>query len=531
MKPSGRKLVWALSLLLVLVVAAVAAFVALRREPSGPGRRPLVVIGLDGGEWRVIRKLWNEGKLPNLRRIADRGVTATLHTAYNSSPVIWTTIATGVRPAEHGITDFVVPTPQGDVPISSDVRKVPALWNMLTKVGRRVAVLGYWGSWPAEEVNGVVVSDRALLDLPSRVSPPSYLPRFEQAVEEARRDPGLFRIEDEAELRDAAGSRAAVGLAGQGYDLLLVYFRSTDIVSHAYWKYYEPEAFGGVDPRELELYGDRVPKVYEAVDQEIGRILAAAPRNANVMILSDHGFHAANPELVKVLLDLNVVLERLGYLVRNGSDIDFSRTRLYLHGSPSFRRAKYLRFSLAGREPGGTVRPEDREAIRVQLAADLAGVTYETGAPIFHVRDARAREIQQGADFVVGTSLDQATPVLLVRGERLEGAVSEITRVSGTHTTTTHGIFLAAGPDIDPEARLEGIHVHDMAPTFLYGMDLPVAEGFVGRPWTELFRTEYREAHPVRKIRSWGVRRAAGARTSGADEKLLDELRALGYLN
>lgn len=525
-----KKIAWALALVM-LAAAGVAAFLALRPEPSGPGRRPLVVIGLDGGEWRVIRKLWDEGKLPNLRRIADRGTTATLRTAYNSSPVIWTTIATGVRPKEHGITDFVVPTPKGDVPISSDVRKVPALWNMLSKVGRRVAVLGYWGSWPAEEVNGVIVSDRALFDLPYRVSPPSYLPRFEQALAEAKRDPGLFRIEDEADLRDAANAKAAIGLAKEGYDLLLVYFRSTDIVSHAYWRYYEPEVFGDVDPRELELYGDRVPKVYEAVDREIGRILDAAPKNANVMILSDHGFHAAKPELVKVLLDFDVVLERLGYLGRNGKDIDFSRTRLYTYGSPSFRRAKYVRFALAGREPGGTVRPEEREAIRRQLEADLASVTYETGAPIFHVRDARSREVGQGADFVVGTSLDQATQVLLVHGERLEGAVSEITRVSGTHTTSSNGIFLAAGPDIDPEARLEGIHIHDMAPTFLYGMDLPVAQGFAGRPWTELFRKEYRKAHPVRTIRSWGVRRASGARTSGADEKLLEELRALGYLN
>lgn len=532
MPKSSRAKIWgALALFLLIALAGAAAFVAFRREPSGPGRRPLVVIGIDGGEWRVIRKLWDEGKLPNLRRIADRGVTATLRTSYNSSPVIWTTIATGVRPSEHGITDFVVPTPQGDVPISSDVRKVPALWNMLSKVGRRVAVLGYWGSWPAEEVNGVIVSDRALLDLPGRVSPASYLPRFEQAVAEARRDPGLFRVEDEAELRDGAIARAATRLAGEGYDLLLAYFRSPDIVSHGYWKYFEPAAFGGVDPRELELYGDRVPRVYEAVDREIGRILDAAPRNANVLVLSDHGFHASSPELVKVILDMDVVLERLGYLVRSGRDIDFSRTRVYTYGSPSFRRAKYLRFPLAEREPGGAVRPEERQAIRQQLAADLAGVTYETGAPVFHVRDARAREIRQGADFVVGVSPDLSTPALLVRGERLEGAVSGITRLSGNHTTTTHGIFLAAGPDIDPKARLEGIHIHDMAPTFLYGMDLPVAEGFVGRPWTELFREEYREAHPVRKIRSWGVRRAGGARTSGADEKLLEELRALGYLN
>src|SRR4028118_28365 len=351
-KPSTRK-IWGTLLLLLVTAAAVVGFLKLRREPSGPGRRPLIVIGIDGGEWRVIRKLWDQGKLPNLRRIAERGVSTTLHTAYNSSPVIWTTIATGVTPPEHGITDFVVPTPQGDVPISSEVRKVPALWNMLTKVGRRVAVLGWWGSWPAEEVNGVVVTDRALLDLDARVSPPSYLPRFEEAIGEARRDPGLFRIDEEADLRDAAIARAATRLAGEDYDLLLVYFRSPDIVSHGYWKYFEPEAFGKVDPREMELHGGRVPRVYEAVDREIGRIVAAAPRNANVMVLSDHGFHASKPELVKVILDLDVVLERLGYLVRSGRDIDFSRTRLYTYGSPSFRQAKFVRFSLARRGAGG----------------------------------------------------------------------------------------------------------------------------------------------------------------------------------
>jgi len=60
------------------------------------------VIGIDGGEWRVIRQLWKSGELPNLRSIADRGTTATLATAYNASPVIWTTIATGVTP--HGTT-------------------------------------------------------------------------------------------------------------------------------------------------------------------------------------------------------------------------------------------------------------------------------------------------------------------------------------------------------------------------------------------------------------------------------------------
>src|SRR5262245_27403409 len=111
-------------LLALLSGAALALVLAVRRPSTTSHRRaPFLVIGIDGGEWKVIRRLWNAGELPNLKQIAEHGVSATLRTAYNSSPVIWTTIATGVTPPVHGITDFVVATPRGDVPISSAVRK------------------------------------------------------------------------------------------------------------------------------------------------------------------------------------------------------------------------------------------------------------------------------------------------------------------------------------------------------------------------------------------------------------------------
>ncbi len=522
---------------LLLLLIGVAAVGWLRARPVTPeSQRPrFLVIGIDGGEWRVIRALWEQGKLPNLRGLADRGVATTLRTAYNSSPVIWTTIATGVNPREHGITDFVVATPQGDVPISSSVRKVPALWNMLTRAKRRVAVFGWWGSWPAEQINGVVVTDRALFDLPSRVSPDSYLPRFLENLEAAKADPGLFEAEMEPELRDLSLSRSAERLARDGeHDLLLVYFRSPDIVSHNYWKYYEPEAFSGVDPEGLARHKDRIPRVYEAVDQEIGRLLAAVPEDTNVLVLSDHGFHAAREEEVKVLLDMDAVLERLGYLGRSaGSDsIDFSRTRFYTYATPPHRRAKLLRFSLAGREPGGKVRVEEKAALRQALVADLAAITYAGGAPVFYVRDARPREVEEGADFVVGVSPQGATTALIVRGERYEGAIESVNRISGTHTQNTHGILIAAGPDIEPAAKLDGIRIHDIAPTLLYGLGLPVAEDFAGKAWMALFTSELRQRQPQRTIRSWGQRQEGGAvRTSPADEKLLDELRSLGYLN
>jgi predicted AlkP superfamily phosphohydrolase/phosphomutase len=525
-----------LSLTIAVLAAAALGLLRWTKHAAHTSSRQstLLVIGIDGGERRVIESLWRQGKLPNLRRIADAGVMTTLHTAYNSSPVIWTTIATGVRPSVHGITDFVVATPQGDVPISSDLRKVPALWNMLSRVGRRVAVLGWWGSWPAEEVNGWVVSDRLLLNLDRRVYPPAQLPRLLNIAKAAGADSeDLFVAQDEAQVRDRAIARTAVALAREDLDLLMVYFRSTDIVSHNAWKCWEPEAFPPMDPRELAACRDAVPRVYEAVDAAIGRIRDAAPHDANVVVLSDHGFHAARREEVKVFLDMDTVLARLGYLQRNGPAIDFTRTLVYTYATPDFRRPKLLRFALTDREPAGRVKPEQREEIRRRLTADLSRVTYAAGAPVFLVRDARPREAAEGADLVAGVSTEGATRTLCIDGEPFQDAVSQVARLSGTHTENTHGVLLAAGPSIDAEAdpRLAGIHVNDIAPTLLYGLGLPVAEDFAGRAWTELYTAEFRDRHPLRTIRSWGVRRNLPARTSAADEKLLRELRALGYIN
>ena len=248
-------------------------------------------------------------------------------------------------------------------------------------------------------------------------------------------------------------------------------------------------------------------------------------------MISDHGFHAtAREEETKVLLNLDAVLEHLGYLKHKGGAVDFARTQIYSYASSNFRQARFVRFALAGREKEGTVRPEQRAALRDRLTEDLRGVTYSGGEPVFFVRDARPKEVTEGADFVIGVSKVGASETLRVKGAPWKGAVSGIDRISGTHTTTTHGILIAAGPDIDPKANLAEIDVHDITPTLLFGLGLPVAEDFDGEAYPQLFREEFRKRHPLRKIKSWGVRKAQNGQASKADDQLLDELRSLRYI-
>lgn len=482
-------------------------------SPTSSSRSPMIVVGIDGGEWKVIRDLWEQGRLPNFRRIAEEGATATLRTQYTASPVIWTTIATGVTPDAHGITDFVVSTPQGDVPVSSTVRRAPALWNMLTRVRRPVAVLGWWASWPAEEVAGVVVSDRVLTADHDTVHPPDFAARVEAAVERARAEPGGFASNAAAAGRDRVMDLLARDLAGEGFDLMLVYFRGVDIASHHHWKHYRPGAFADdpPPPEEIERFGEAIPAEYEAVDRALGALLDAAP-DANLLVISDHGFKPAHPERIRVLLDAEGLLDRLGLA-----------PALRVHPGPDHERIRGLFFE---------AQDEARRAeVRSRLERELDRITYATGAPAFGVRDLRPGE--GPGDLALLVRRRKASEELLLDGdpEPLAGLVRQVTRISGTHGETTHGILLTRGPDVDPQADLEGIHIHDVAPTVLYGLGLPVAKSFAGRPWTELYAEGYRSRHPVRRIASWQMERDGEVTRSAEDEALLEELGALGYLD
>ena len=132
-----------------------------RAGDSAPPARPLVLVGLDAADWLAIDPLVDSGRLPAFSRLRAQGRTGVMvATPPLISPMVWTTIATGVDPENHGILDFMQDLPDGrQVPVGSSQRLAPALWNLFSDGGRRVAVVGWWATWPAEAVRGTIVSD------------------------------------------------------------------------------------------------------------------------------------------------------------------------------------------------------------------------------------------------------------------------------------------------------------------------------------------------------------------------------------
>lgn len=514
----------------VLLTLVVCLGWSCARAQAATLANPVILIGVDGMEWSVIDDLAAKGQMPNITKLRARAATAKLATDYGAaSPVVWTTVATGMNKEVHGITNFEVGTDTGNAPVSSTLRKVAAIWNMASVSKKRVLSLGWWGSWPAESVNGRVVTDRSVKAIEKRVHPADWEPTFVAELKAASRTE--YPHDEEAGAEDRMVQHFLVAGLADKYDLTTAYLHGTDLVSHKYWKYYRPEGFGTIDPEKQAKYGDMVAEKYRAVDTLVGQVVAGMPANTNLFIVSDHGFGPLPEEFVKVPLEMDDLLVRLGLLAKTDGKVDFSKSKVYSYGSAPFQMQKNIRFSMAGRDAGGTVTEATAAATRAEVTKILAEVTYEGGKPVFKVRDANPPEVKKGADFIVEVGTDAPSQTLQFRGEAITGVVKTIVEHSGGHGWLPPGIFIASGPDIDPTADLTGIRIHDITPTLLYGMGLPIAKDFAGKSWQSLYTAAYQSAHPTKLIDSWGKAGPGTATKSKAtDDAMLEQLRSLGYI-
>jgi predicted AlkP superfamily phosphohydrolase/phosphomutase len=97
--------------------------IARRRQRGRPWIKRLVVVGFDGQDPVLTERLLAEGKLPNFKRLADRGCYSRLRTTYPSiSPVAWSSFGTGVEPAKHRMFDFLEPDRKTYLPLLASTR-------------------------------------------------------------------------------------------------------------------------------------------------------------------------------------------------------------------------------------------------------------------------------------------------------------------------------------------------------------------------------------------------------------------------
>jgi predicted AlkP superfamily pyrophosphatase or phosphodiesterase len=323
-----------LALALAVVVSAEGC------SPAPPEQRAakVVLIGWDGATWDVIRPMLQRGELPVLGGLIEGGGTGVLMAEPPLlSPVVWTTLATGFSPRDHGITGFELADPTSGVPIlaSSFHRRRAALWQMVSAGGKEVGFVGWWSSWPAEPVEGYLVSDHLAynrwddwvtrgnkeragafqLTFPTELADelgPHAVPPSDVGVETI----GALAAFDEDEAREMMEAERPVmfhapSVVRYGYstdasnqsfaeyllesrvqpDLFSITYILSDVAGHVFWHRYEPELYPGADRHDDRLR-DAIPNVYRQLDRWTGEILKRIDPDSTVIVLSDHGMGA-----------------------------------------------------------------------------------------------------------------------------------------------------------------------------------------------------------------------------------------------
>ncbi len=163
-----------------------------KRPPKPPRFKRVVVLGLDGLDHGLTKRLLDEGKLPNLGALAKTGSFGPLgSTLPPISPVAWSTFQTGVNPGKHNIFDFLTPDEKTYQPKLSSVeirsverkfgigplsiryrvpdirmlRKSKPFWSILSDYGIFNCIIRVPITFPPEKLHGVQLSAMCVPDL------------------------------------------------------------------------------------------------------------------------------------------------------------------------------------------------------------------------------------------------------------------------------------------------------------------------------------------------------------------------------
>jgi Flp pilus assembly protein TadD len=288
-------------------------------------RPRVILIGWDGADWSLLDRLAASGRMPNLARLVREGRTARLKSFIPIlSPIIWTSIATGVTPDLHGVLDFQeIDRESGTaIPISGHSRRLAAIWNIASSRGLRTGVVGWWATHPAEEVNGFFVSDRAsailfegaqegiaypaslepgvrrVIEAEGRIADCDLQPYFamtEEAIVAERKKGGGLENPMIGMARILGATRTVQRIARdlydkEGPDFTAVYFEGTDAVGHVFASY-TPPRLSCVSEEDFRRYSGTVDTYYATMDQILGQWMRRAREDgATLLLCSDHGF-------------------------------------------------------------------------------------------------------------------------------------------------------------------------------------------------------------------------------------------------
>ncbi len=465
----------------------------------------IYLLGLDGASLNTLRETLDRIHLPNFERMLEKGSSADLRSVYPyvTAPA-WTTIFSGVNPGKHGIFELFDVREDKVVPSNMRATDVPLLWDYLTWANKRTLVVGIPFIHPAPKINGIFVTGRFS-------AKPSCYPEDIG---------GLYDLKgfnyDDLSMEEKTEKIFVEGSDNISTSILEGLERRAATVS----KMLDSEKWDvaiiveGLPDDLLHLsYGDNsvVDRMYLALDRLVGEIMKRMTPEDSLIIFSDHGFCKIenvlfmNEWLLKqqyMTLDQTLLSRFLMWL---GLDWDalsedgftsrvfrFSlshfpwlaeriensiRSGMVVDDSHQMKTSRVSAFSI--NEPLAWIRISQNQENSVsedQLISQLEKLKAEGLLKnVFETDKIYSGKFVRFAPGKILVEAPDGWAVDTLRWNRRNLTGKPLFTKKGVHQRD--GLLLAYGCEIERE----GPRVHDLVPTVLHMLKLPVPENLDGR--------------------------------------------------
>ena len=525
----------------------------------------VILIAWDGADWRILDPLLEQGALPNLRALIDRGQRDILRsTVPTHSWAAWPSFLTGVDPVDHGVYDILEPVPgtHKAFPVTYKSIHARTFLDDLTAANKNMLLLDVPLTFPAPAITGNLIAGGVLPKNRTVSQPADLMDTLAKAGHEWPIN-GMswttYRNKPDAYLDEAfevTGKRIKAAewlMDNTDWDLMASVWVSVDRTQHALSNYIAPDHPDYAKNKDTRV-GKKVADIFRQLDDAIGAMVSRTRDDDIIMFISDHGFQSCTRTV-----NMDHMLKDFGYLEFSASNAIFGpmqwgpvRTAarkvydvLGLHGKVSLPQSvnwqktkaftsirstgEGVSINLAGREIDGVVDPGDYDKVRDAIMDRLSSfVDPKTGAkPV--------KEIHKREDIFKGAYADKAPDILMVPAEgysltHAKSSIEDADWVSGDHRI--EGTIVAVGPNVrkfdDPPALI------DMAPTIVAALDAPAAVKPSGRVLTEVLgtgarMTEREVAPAIPGLSIPGMGGDSAVNETEADE-MEEHLRGLGYI-
>jgi predicted AlkP superfamily phosphohydrolase/phosphomutase len=453
----------------------------------------VLIIGLDSAPPHLVFDQWKE-RLLFLKSLMEEGIYGPLESTVPPITIpAWTSMMTGKNPGRLGLYGFRNRQDYSYdrmIFANSLLVKEDTLWDILSRRGKKVILIGVPQTYPPKPVNGSMISCFLAPDIEASYTYPASLKgEIRSWVGDYLLDVENFRTEEKDKLLDRiyemTEKRFNVArhlLAEKEWDFFMLVEMGIDRIHHGFWKYSDPQH---VKYEPGSRYEHAIRDYYVYVDQRVGELLSNVDGQTAILVVSDHGAKAMIGGVC-----INEWLMQNGYLhlMEKPTEVTpFSKAKVDWRRTIAWGEGGYYSrvfLNVKGREPEGIVDPSDYERVREDLKMGLECITDlkggNIGTKVFKPEEVypEVRGIPPDCIVYFGDLSWRSV------GSVGHGAILTFENDMGPDDANhdTHGIFIMKGPTLRRRGFLQGLNLLDIAPTVLrlFGMETP--EDMVGHP-------------------------------------------------